>query len=237
MVDRHDPPVDAAGFVAGELSTVERADFEAHLPTCDECRAEVVAGRRGRDMAEGSREHAPSGLQTRVADLIATGEAPRRPQRSRRAVLAAAAVIVVGAAGGAALFQRLLRSAPDPVSTALAEFGQALFLPGSTPVKAESPSLLGLGLTQTAAGAGDLDGHPVTGFGYRDRGGRRVTVYVSDQAFPMPDDADQSAGPGGPWTVRRRDVIAVCAAEPHELLVVGDDWGLVAAVVDLLDVS
>ena len=65
----HDP-LTAAAYLAGELTTAERTEFESHLLTCDECWAELDTARRGQAPVELAREQAPPQLRQRIRAAI-----------------------------------------------------------------------------------------------------------------------------------------------------------------------
>jgi anti-sigma factor RsiW len=211
-----------SAYLDGEVDAATAAEVADHLRHCQDCSgdAELI----------GLIKTSLSNL--RVGDVVQT---PRRGRR-RPLVPIAAAVIVIIAVAALTVGDRVLESSPDPVASAVADYRNNT-LPGSAPALALAPDLSAVGLTAIASAAGDLDGQPVTGYAYRDRVGRRVSVYVSDHAFPMPSDAEHTAGPGGPWTVSRRDVRVVCVSAQYEVLVVGGDADLVDAVADSVDVS
>lgn len=107
----------AAAYVLGALASNERQDFEAHLPTCAECRRTVaeLAGLPGllaRVSPDDLRDPTPVPV-TLLPRLLAE---VRRHSRRRRAVLlaAAAAVLAVLTASTLALGQR-----HDPAGTAM----------------------------------------------------------------------------------------------------------------------
>jgi len=66
----HDPELNSAEYVSGELSTRARRWFERHLLDCDDCWREVLLGRFGRRIGEDARESAPLGLRDRVRAAV-----------------------------------------------------------------------------------------------------------------------------------------------------------------------
>jgi len=103
MNDLHDL---VAPYALDALEPLERARFEAHLETCEACRAELAgfaatAARLGESLAE----PAPSALRDRILAQAAQTPQDRpgrhRPGRLRRTLprLAVAAALLVGAAG------------------------------------------------------------------------------------------------------------------------------------------
>jgi anti-sigma-K factor RskA len=137
----------AAAYALDALADVERAEFEAHYPTCEICRAEVAQYREtAGHLADGAAATPPPRLERAVMDAIAhtpqeevgpvtapagasvSTLAARRRRVAPRAALASAAavaVLVVGAVvlvaqrGGPSPVEDLL-AAPDAVVTTLA---------------------------------------------------------------------------------------------------------------------
>ena len=140
MTDLHH---DAAAYALNALDFNERRAFEAHYPTCDICRAEVVEFRETAAMLAASvPADPPSDLKARVmADIAQTRQVPplvpdnmvelaerRRLKLNRPVLLAAvaAAVVMVITAVSALGFSRdgvdprvELLAAPDAVVTEL----------------------------------------------------------------------------------------------------------------------
>lgn len=137
----------AAAYALDALDDAERAEFEAHYPTCEVCRQEVEQFRQTAALlAEGPATIPPAGLERSVMDAIARTpqEAPapsnaapvpatvtNLDSRRRRfsvgtwvasaaavAVLVVGAVVIVGQRGGASVDDVL--AAPDAVVTTLA---------------------------------------------------------------------------------------------------------------------
>jgi hypothetical protein len=67
---RHDPERNAAVYVSGEIGGRALRWFEAHLLDCEDCWREVLLGRRGRRIAEDSREQAPLELRDRIRAIV-----------------------------------------------------------------------------------------------------------------------------------------------------------------------
>ncbi|HEY2802554.1 MAG TPA: zf-HC2 domain-containing protein [Actinomycetota bacterium] len=101
-----------ADYVDGDLGERERAEVEAHLATCERCRADVRSARLARDqLASEPAVEAPAGLSEEILDAVG-GEPPprdepvvevfggRQGKSSRPAAwlgaVAAAAAIVIG---------------------------------------------------------------------------------------------------------------------------------------------
>ena len=229
----HDPTAAAAAYVAGEMTTGERSAFEDHLVACEACRADVAAGQRGQALVDQTWEAAPAWLSARITETI-TSAPPRR--RSRPTLVAAVAVLLA-----AVVASFLSAGAGDPEQTSAVDAAVVAYredrLPARSAPQAPAPNLKEAGFIRTTAGAGDLEGQPVTVYAYRDFTGRRVVVFISDQPFRAPEDAEHPEGPRGPWEVARSDVIAVCAPEPHDVLVVGDDRRLVDTATYVLGMA
>ena len=66
----HDPELNAALYLAGELRPRARHWFERHLLGCEDCWREVSLGRIGRRVAEELREIAPPKLREDVQSAI-----------------------------------------------------------------------------------------------------------------------------------------------------------------------
>ena len=66
----HDPELNAALYLAGELRQRARRWFERHLLGCEDCWREVTLGRIGRRVAEELREIAPPKLREDVRSAI-----------------------------------------------------------------------------------------------------------------------------------------------------------------------
>ena len=141
-----------------------------------------------------------------------------------------AAVTVTG-------LQLLDRPSEDPAAlrAAVADFNDRE-LPGRQLPRNAAPDLSGLRLRPVGAGGGRYDGLAVDGYAYRDDAGRRIVLYLAPEPFPTADDVQALAGPDGPWTVRRGDVVVLCARAPHALLVLGEDDELVRSTAVALGV-
>jgi hypothetical protein len=228
----HDPAT-AAAYVAGELSGAPHTAFEQHLLTCQECWEEVEAGRRGRELVGYARESVPEHLRARVMADLATAV---RPPRIRRFALAVAAACVAALIG---LVSFAVRTAsPVPVDAAIAGF-QSERLPGARIPTTQAPDLSRIGLNETAAGAGDLGGVPVTAYAYRDQMGRRLLLYVGQRPFATPRQAEHysKGDPDSSWITREEGVSVLCSRNPHVTLVVGQDDKLVRTAADFLDLT
>jgi anti-sigma factor RsiW len=228
----HDPAT-AAAYVAGELTGAPHIDFEQHLLACQECWEEVEAGRRGRELVEYARESAPDHLRAQVmADLSGTV----RPPRIRKLALAVVAACVAALVG---LVSFAVRTAsPVPMNAAIAGF-RSERLPGERIPTTQAPDLSKIGLNETAAGAGDLGGVPVTAYAYRDQMGRRLLLYVGERPFVTPRQAEHygSGDADSSWITREEGISVLCSRTPHVTLVVGQDDKLVRTAADFLDLT
>jgi hypothetical protein len=131
---RHDPQRTAAAYLGGQLPRRHRDRFEAHLLACEDCWGEVRAGRRGRALAEGSRELPPS--------TCASGSAPRsrrpplRPPRWRpRRWVAVTSLAVAAVLGGGLLAVREPRAQPASIAAAVASYQPAAGAGAGRPVR------------------------------------------------------------------------------------------------------
>lgn len=227
----HNTELTSAAYLAGELSDDERKDFEQHLLECDDCWADVDEARRGLVAVESLRELAPPHLRAAVR----RGSAVEPSTRRHRFALAVAAgvALVAGTAAGIVIARR---PAEPAVITAAFDGYVDDELPGSAMPKTPAPDLSDLRMTDMGAGAGRIDGVPVTAYAYRDATGRRLIVYVGAAAFPMPRNAHMLHGEAGPWMTHRDGIALLCARHPHKVLIVGEDDALVQSAAEALDV-
>ena len=227
----HNTEIASAAYLAGELSEDERKSFEQHLLECDDCWTDVDEARRGQAAVETLRELAPLHLRAAVRR-----SSPLQPSAQRhRIMLAVAAAVALVAGIGAGIV--LARRPADPAVIAAAFDGYMNDeLPGSAMPKTEAPDLSELRMTDMGAGAGRIDGVPVTAYAYRDATGRRLIVYVGIAAFPMPRNAHMLHGKTGPWMTHRDGIALLCARHPHKVLIVGEDDALVTSAAEALDV-
>jgi hypothetical protein len=222
-------------YLSGELPAADRDEFEAHLLTCDRCWAEVDTGRRGRALAVHAREPAPAPLHERVYGAVAAERPGHRHLRTR--ALVAAAVVLLAAVATAVIVRAAGPSdQPLPIAVAVAGYRDDR-LPGSGIPPRGGPDLSALRLAKTGAGTGHLAGQPVTGYAYRDDTGRRLLIYLSDQSFPMPAEADHPNGPTGAGVTRHRGVAVLCSRSPHTVLILGEDDRLVWQAATTLDLT
>jgi anti-sigma factor RsiW len=230
----HDVEPTSAAYLAGELPDDEGKEFERHLLECDECWAEIDKARRGLVAVESLREPVPAHLRAAVRRRIGATPIAPTPHRHRVALAVAAGLAVVaGTTAGAILLRR-----PGESAVITSAVGGYLSdeLPGAAMPKTPAPDLSRLRMTDMGAGAGTLDGMPVTAYAYRDDTGRRLTVYVGTTAFPMSRSAHMFHGRSGPWMSHHDGVAVLCARRPHRVLIVGEDDTLVMAAAEALDV-
>jgi anti-sigma factor RsiW len=228
----HDP-MTVAAYVAGELTGGPHAEFEKHLLACEACWKEVEVGRRGRQLVALAREPAPDALRERLL-MEFDDRSRRRPRLARLVAVAIAAAAAVAAIAVGVVFA-VQEAPPASINAAVADF-RAARLPGSVIPTTTAPDLTKIGLTQTAAGAGDLAGIPVTAYAYRDRTGRRLLIYVGQQPFVTPRDAKEYAGSDA-WISHQHGVSVLCSREPHVTLVVGEDEEQVTHTAEFLDLT
>lgn len=213
----HDPERDAAAFLGGAMRARRRRRFESHLLDCEDCWREVAAGRRGRQLAESTRELAPQALRETVRAAVAALPVQRR----RVGVPLIGVALLVLAAGSFAAVTQLSQDQPPPIARAVADFRQ-----GRMPTEAASgsvaPDLGSLRLSLTSSGSGSLDGLHVDAYSYRDPNGHRLLLYLSEVTFPVAAGARQARS-DGPWRARIDDLELLCSSEPHALLAISDD--------------
>jgi hypothetical protein len=211
---------------------------------CEDCWKEVEVDRRGRQLAELARESAPDDLRQRIgAALVApprrrfaaglVGALRRRSRLSTLVITATAACVVALAAVVVAVAMR--GGTPAPVSAAIAEF-RAQRLPGPGTPATAAPDLTRIGYTQTAAGAGDLAGVPVSAYAYRDGSGHRLLVYIGQRPFATPREVERYEGSDA-WITEEHGVAVLCGRHPHVTLVVGHDEQQVMHAGEFLDLT
>ncbi len=74
----HEPELNAALYLGGELGRRARRWFERHLLECEDCWREVALGRLGRRVAEELREIAPPRLREEVRSAVSMAAPPGR---------------------------------------------------------------------------------------------------------------------------------------------------------------
>jgi hypothetical protein len=227
----HDSEREAAAYLGGAMRARRRRGFEAHLIQCEDCWREVAVGRRGRRLAEATRELAPQGLRETIRAAVAAFPASRR--RLRLPLVGATLVVV--AAGAFVAGQRLGADQPRPIVRAVADFREGR-MPTEAPPGAPAPDLAPLRLSLTSAASGSLAGLHVDAFSYRDASGRRLLLYLSDTAFPIAAGARQSTR-GGPWRARIGDLELLCSQRPHALLAISNDATLLDDLAEQLAVE
>lgn len=228
----HNPELQAAAYLAGELSESAQQSFEDHLLRCDQCWSEVESGRRGQTAAESIREFAPAHLRAAIRRRVTNGA--QRPRRRRTALYAAAALVLLAGISTAVVVALPPRDS-SAVAAAVAGYTEGR-LPGATMPKEPAPDLSSIRLDYAGAGAGRIGDMPVTAYAYRDAAGRRLVLYTSTKAFEMPPEAQLFDGAQGPWMTHRDGVMLLFSRHPHELLILGKDDELVHDAAVALDV-
>lgn len=222
----HDPERDAAAYLGGDMSAKRTAVFEEHLLECEACWREVSEGRSGRALAESAREHASQQLREDVRTAVAAYPLPAgRPLRLRLAVAAALLLIVAGSVTYLAL---RTPSQPTAIAAAVTDFRSGRLPAVDAPTRS-APDLSRAGLEYVGGGAGRIGKLRIDAFAYRDRGGGRVFLYLSDKPFPVAAGARRSQDARGPWTATDGDVDLLCAQRPHALLLLGQDREVLAS--------
>lgn len=240
----HDPELAAATYLGGAMGRRARSRFETHMMGCDDCWAEVGAGRLGRSVAESAREAAPTQLRDRVRGVIEQAATERAHTRRARfatvvrakpfalaGVMATAAVVAivgVGLSVGVGPGTRG-RGEPPVVAAALTAYWTAT-LPGKTMTNTAVPDLSRLGLSPIGVSAGRLDTMAVDAYAYRDATGARLVVYFGTQSFPRPADAHTVSSLAGSWAATSAGVFMESSKTTRSMLVVGSDERMVAAV-------
>ena len=221
----HDPERDAALYVSGEMGRRERGRFETHLLQCDDCWREASLGRKGRGMAEATREIAPPGLRDEVRATISVAPAPARLPR-RLALVAAAlcllAVVVVGAS------QIRSRQQPPPIAAALAAAHTGT-LTAQGPAVHPAPELSSQGLQLVMGEQVDLAGLEADAFMYRNAAGEVVMLFTAASPFPAARDATPPVGAGG-WSAQSDGMTILGGERPMNHLVIAEDASLVGLV-------
>lgn len=223
----HDPERDAAAYLGGLMSRHKRRRFEAHIVDCEDCWAEVDAGRKGRALAESARELAPQQLRERVRTAVESLDpGTRRP----RWVLATA---VIGVAVIAAATYVVSRPDQPPVIAAvLTSFEEARDV--GTSISPSHPRKLGhMSLVGTARR--EIGGVDVVIHRYSDPSGAELSIYEAEQQWPVAVGAEHDPA-SHTWTASIEGVVVLCATEPVPMLVVsesGRDVQMAAAALGL----
>ena len=196
------------------MSARSRRRFERHFIACEECWREVELGRRGRALAESSRELAPQHLRELVRSTVAASSPPRR--RFPFAALGAVTVAVVALAAVLALSQS---GQPRAIEVILADFhgNERLDRQGEVALPAE---LGDMRLTEVRRGS--VDEMPLLVHEYADPAGHKVLIYQSSVSFPVADGAEHAPS-DATWSARSDGVVMFCSDRPIPSLVVGDD--------------
>jgi anti-sigma factor RsiW len=244
---KHEPEQLAAAYLAGQMRRTDRRRYESHLVDCETCWREVALARRGRELAEATREAAPPTLRddiraavTAAATAITTTD--RRRPRVKPAVAVAAAVIIIAATASLAVL-RPWQHTSTPASTASAlNAAVASYrherLPGTGVPTESAPDLTRLGLTLVGAGAGRVGGVAVTTYCYRTADGTRIYLYRSAQPFTETAEAREldRNDTDSAWTVKTHGVTVICGRGSHSTLLLGSNPTLVHRAAVLLDV-
>src|SRR5262249_59321860 len=127
-------------------------------------------------------------------------------------------------------------SSPVPVAAAVSGF-QSERLPGARIPTNPAPDLSRMGFAETAAGAGDLGGVPVTAYAYRDQLGRRLLLYVGERPFATPRQAERYGDRNGSWLTHGRGGAVLCSRTPHLTLGVGQDEKLGRVAAEVLELT
>ncbi len=162
------------------------------------------------------------------------GGTSERP-RNRKAALYAAAALVLLVGISTAVVASFQPEDSSAIAAAVTGYTHGR-LPGATMPREPAPDLSSVRLSYAGAGAGRIGDMPVTAYAYRDSAGRRLLIYTSTKAFPMPPKAQLFDGPRGPWMTHRDGVTLLFSRHPHELLILGEDDELVHDAAVALDV-
>ena len=223
---RHDPERDAGLYLGGAMSRRTRRRFEQHMIGCEHCWHEVQSARRGRALAESSRELAPQHLRELVRSTVEVSPARQHTPGAVMVFLAAGAALALLVS-----FLVLRPSQPDTIETLLADFAGTDQLPGQPP--ASMPTVLG-DLVLVEVREGIVEEVFVVGHEYADPAGHVVVVYQSDSTFPVALGADHGAS-GATWSATSDETVMFCADRPVPSLVIGDDERQVRLAVNELE--
>lgn len=222
----HDPELDAALYIQGDMPERPRRRFESHLLGCEECWKEVQEARTGRALAERARELSPPGLREDVRAAVAMSEPPGR--RRVRILAPATAAVLAGLITSGLLVSGLLRGGgpaqPKPIAAALASFRSDRAL-GSAPSLHAPPDLSSAGLRLLSSGRSSLGGMPVDVFWFTD-GRAKVVLFLSSERFPEAIGAQERAGAVHGWRAADDGVQLVCADSPVSYLLMSRDSSL-----------
>ena len=110
---------DVAGWVLGALSSEDMAEFEAHLPSCAACQAELrqlESLPALLDLAAPAVD-VPEDLTARTLDVVRRAATAERHRRRVVRLVTAAAVVAIAAVGTSATVALLHRRTPAPGAT------------------------------------------------------------------------------------------------------------------------
>ncbi|HEV8264863.1 MAG TPA: zf-HC2 domain-containing protein [Gemmatimonadales bacterium] len=198
-------------FLDGRLPDARRAEVEAHLDQCPQCRGELEALRWVRDVAlrRLPGEEVPPAVARRVAAALDAAEAPSQgwARWAAAAALAAAAVLAV------VLLSRPSGDLADAVARDFAEYSGGrltLDLQSSDPAAVESlfanaglvfrTRVFDLGMMQYHLAGGrvhQVRGRPSALFAYRGPGGRDLVCQMYEGRLadlPRTDDVRERNG-------------------------------------------
>ncbi len=212
----HDPERSAALYLGGMMSGRHRRGFEQHILGCESCWHEVEVGRRGRALAESSRELAPQDLRETVRSTVAAAPLPRRRPAfgARLGALAASVILAL-----VVVFVILQPSQPQTIEVLLSDYNGGEHL--RQPRRSALPSILG-DLELVEVRGGRVEDMPMVVHEYADPAGHTVKVYQSDTTFPVAEGAEHSAS-GATWSATLDETVMLCADRPVPSLVIGDD--------------
>jgi Putative zinc-finger len=228
----HEPALQAAEYVSGEMRRRERRRFEAHLVGCEECWREVSLGWKGRGLAEASREVAPPGLRDEIRAALSI--APRPSQVPRRLVVGAvvAALVALSTLGAVTILGHRQPGAIDAAITA----ARTETLASRGPSTHEPPDLSQEGLVLVMGERVDLAGFTSDAFMYRDDARESVFLFVSGSRFPTARDS--TARPDGMgWQAQSDGMTLVCGDRPVNYLVISENPSLVGPVEHMVRTS
>jgi hypothetical protein len=213
---KHDPERSASLYLGGMVSGHARKRFEQHIMGCEDCWREVEMGRRGRALAESSRELAPQALREMVRSTVAAAPLSRRGLAfgARLGALAASVTLAL-----VVVFVVLQPSQPQEIEILLSDYNRAEQLQRQT--QAALPSVLG-DLELVEVRRGRVEDMSMVVHEYLDPAGHIVKVYQSDSTFPVARGAEHSAS-GATWSATLDQTVMFCADRPLPSLVIGDN--------------
>ena len=228
----HEPELQAAEYVSGEMRRRERRRFDAHLVGCEDCWREVSFGWKGRGLAEASREVAPPGLRDEIRAALSIAARPSRAPRRLAVGAVAVALVVLLTLGAVAILGHRQPGAIDAAITA----ARTETLASRGPSTHAPPDLSEEGLVLVMGERVDLAGLPSDAFMYRDAAGESVFLFVSGSRFPTARDS--TARPDGMgWQARSDGMTLVCGDRPVNYLVTSENTSLVGPVEHMVKTS